>query len=271
MNKMRSASFIVGLVSTGVFFVGTAFADNITIYDGKSTTGWYGANEDNEVEPGMVTGQKWDLEAFILENSSLSVIGGYNFMTGEDGWEYGDIFIDVNGNAIYGDALAALDNPTGGGVVQNTFGYDYVFDISFANGVYSYDLFDISGVNSETTTVWYSQNEGSNPWRYDTGGTLVESGNFNFFYYGTDDELADAGFDYGLTGATHYVMTGFDLSFLSPDTQFLVHTTMECGNDNLMGLATTPTSNDPVPEPATMLLFGTGLAGLAGISRRKRK
>ncbi len=32
-----------------------------------------------------------------------------------------------------------------------------------------------------------------------------------------------------------------------------------------------PPSTSPVPEPATMLLFGTGIAGLAGVARRKKK
>ncbi|MCD6197575.1 MAG: PEP-CTERM sorting domain-containing protein [Deltaproteobacteria bacterium] len=42
--------------------------------------------------------------------------------------------------------------------------------------------------------------------------------------------------------------------------------TLGCGNDNLMGSGTVP-----VPEPATIILIGTGLLGIAGVGRKKLK
>lgn len=45
-----------------------------------------------------------------------------------------------------------------------------------------------------------------------------------------------------------------------------MHWTMACGNDVIEG----PTSSmAPVPEPSTIIMLGVGLAGLAGLGRRK--
>jgi hypothetical protein len=58
--------------------------------------------------------------------------------------------------------------------------------------------------------------------------------------------------------------TGYDFNDMGLVDDIGVHWTMSCGNDVIEG-------GDPVPEPATMLLFGAGLVGLIGRGLKKKK
>jgi hypothetical protein len=67
-------------------------------------------------------------------------------------------------------------------------------------------------------------------------------------------------------GYLTYIMEGrFDWTFLgNPTEPFNLHWTMTCGND-LLDLTVAP-----VPEPGTLFLLGSGLAGLWAISRKRK-
>ena len=67
----------------GLVFSGMAMAiplgDNITIWDGMGVVDV----EDNEVAPGCVASQVWDLEGFFLDGNMLTMVGGFNYVTGQ--------------------------------------------------------------------------------------------------------------------------------------------------------------------------------------------
>ncbi len=232
------------------------FGSNITGYDGvgDGSTGWYGNQENNEVEfktnsngstTKANTGQKWDLEAFYWNSgtSTLTMIGGYNFINGEAWTGYaadragtvdpGYVFIDVGNN--------------------NT--WDYAIGWSYTLGTQSNNVSSLSAVIYDLNGGNLFQNVGatpfgaSDPWRTNIAGLTGTDIVGQYFGMETvDGEKRNA--------------IGFNVSSLNLGTGFSTHFTMECGNDNLVG--------SEVPVPGAIWLLGSGLLGLVGIKRRQQ-
>ena len=267
---MKKCIITLSIVTLVVGFAGIhhSFAlnlgENITISDlNNKGRGWHSDREDQETEPGTVTKQSWDLEGMFLDGTTLSLVGGYDFMNGNSGIYTGDIFIDVDGDIVYGKDVTNIRG-NGNKTISNVFGYDYVIDLTFdATSLSStYNVYKID----KTATVlspYYRINDESGAYRYVDGGELV---GFDNVTYETGFSDADTGF----MGGSHNVLS-VNLDFLADGTDFTAHYTMGCGNDDLMGAGSisggTPTAT---PEPGTLLLLSGGLFAILGIIKKRQ-
>lgn len=302
----------ISLLAAGSLLVSasSAFAlnFNITVADNRNSPGTYnsftgsgggglGSNtagvgfgqEDQETEPGTISNQLWDMEAFVVDNEALKlyIVGGYNMQNGEAGSGGvvsgrllpGDLFIKVGGTQ-------PLPNPTTNTpatVVNSTYGnngYTYAIDLSlplpgtgtFGSTTNRYNL----NANSVLDTVIYDS-FGANPWKFNSGATSTSTVGISYttglLNGAAQLNALNLG---GLLGAAvgsgrvHNIME-VDLSFLAgvQDDVYFSYT-MECGNDSLKGLYSG--GFDSVPDGATsILLIALGLVSMVVFGSKRRK
>ena len=246
---------------------------------GYSNRGNFGsAHEDNETEGGTIAGQQWDVEAYVLNGTQLSIVSGFDLLNGVQAHNIGagDLFIKVGGDQ-------PGYNPTNqgaGNVLNDIYGYTYAIDLSmaakFGNAGFG-STAQVYSLNSSTTlnTVIYDQ-FGSNPWKYDNGANSGQGSATGISYvtgqYNNSAALQALGLGW-LQGGYHNILT-IDLSFMvgavTPNTPVYLSYTMECGNDSIKGQYNGGFYQVP-DEVSSLLLIALGLGAIAVVGLKCRK
>jgi hypothetical protein len=205
------------------------------------------------VGPGYThNGNQYDAEALYFDNDGI--YGYIALVTGTsptDSYPPGDIAINVTPTtADLWDNHPIVD-------YQGTTPYEYAIKMNL--GTTNAELVEVS----EWWSIYYDTSPNpdysiANPWIIKAGTVLRDE-------HGSG---LDFQFAYAQHQNEHWVYeASFPLADLGLQAGDVlgIHWTMKCGNDYLNLTADV----NPIPEPATMLLFGTGLVGLAGFGRRK--
>ncbi len=249
------------IVAGALLFVTTANAVPLSVFNGWTEIASEDQTSTGYVNPGY-GGQPFDAEYLVykLEGNNLNIglQTGFNVADGvqqHNGKNYysGDLFLSFNETPLTFEYAVDF----------GLYTEDYKNDQVGTAGLHAAGLYKVLTVNNDmvpsfsSTSAPFAMESGdmvAGALKGNTDGGPLLNGTLGSSYYRiiTLDMT---------TLITENIITGYDPFTLG------AHWTMSCGNDNIEGSADVA----PVPEPATMLLFGTGLAGLAGLRSRKKK
>lgn len=252
----------------------------LSVFD-STWTNFTDANEEDIttasfVNPG-IGGQQFDAEYLFYR-----VIGNYLYLGLQTGFDLIKGYVDYSGTRYYAGDLALSFGNDGST-------YNYVVDFGTNPGtdtgdekLYKNPLWSNPQKNFFSESAPYERKSGTEMAALGlkdiTNGigisdtynvTEIDYSNCTKYKNGKCKEYGTKTVTKSLT--SYYTIAQLDLTDILGDNwtldglTFGAHWTMSCGNDEIFGTA----KIDPVPEPATMLLFGSGLIGFAGIARRR--
>lgn len=191
-------------------------------------------------------------------NLQTNFSGEHHFITKSDGTLYNyymaDFAIDSDQDGFFDLGVVLQDH---GQMTLGTPSSAPNLDV----GLYSVNAWDMSSHFFEESGVGTSGGIGYGEWYYFGGNVLqpmVSIANGSLLEALTVTRTTSS----GMIDPRYTYSFSFDASHLNSNEIDVFWGGANCANDAIAGTA-------PVPEPASMLLFGTGLLGLAGAGRKK--
>lgn len=238
----------------------TASADSFSIQDSTSgdSTYWGGVIRYNNVDYASPTDVWGDVAHYAVDSltvnrtsTSLSAtLTGSYFSSGVN--EYaGDLFLSTDGWSAYSTGITDTHHASDTSAVGS---WEYVLHRNTNGSISLYAVDNTKIVTSDAISAGPNVDTS----QYRTGQEV---------YYNPGSQLALGTGSWSISGnSMNFTLTGLTLSQFNLDGILGVHWTMSCGNDVIEGQG-----GSQVPEPATLILFGAGILGLAGARARSKK